>query len=603
MVNFGSNPGAAQVDPMGQILNTGVIRAYLWGGAGFPDVSTTQSTWNANQWYHLTFTYNNAEQMLKVYVNGKLDNTHDGSGAPGFGQTNFYVGGNVAYSDNYFQGIIDEVKVFNHTLTPSEVKIEYNQSSSVVMGNPKNILDGGTAPSAYWKIDENTGTTIYDSSGNGNTANLGSGNSAPIWTNGKIGSALKFDGSNDYVNSASAVLTSIGPTSSFTFSAWIKGFSSQSVYGDRRAFVSNDISSNDFEPIIGLPYSGSNKISVEVGKAGVASQETLALNTFQPNTWYYVTGVFTSGTAYLYVNGQYQSSVTYNATTNSATATNAYISLGAQKYNGAYNYRFDGLIDEVKIYNYARSARQIAMDYNGGAPLAHWKFDEGTGTTANNVGTGGTALNGTLGTGSSSPSWVSGKLGRALRFTSSNQYVSTSPAIVNLGTNDITISVWLKEESGQLPSNDMPVIFRQSDPSDQHPRFNIQRDRRTGSGFDYIAFQFHIDDSNDDYAYCGQYSGSGTGLNWASGGLWHHFVGIRSSTLGKIQIFIDGVLCNQINSTPRNMDISSYDTYIGNYNGKAQAWDGYLDELKIFNYALTASEVKKEYNTGSLHFR
>ena len=48
----------------------------------------------------------------------------------------------------------------------------------------------------WWKFDEGSGTVAYDSSGNGNDCNLSGG---PIWTAGKIGGALTFDGQDDYV--------------------------------------------------------------------------------------------------------------------------------------------------------------------------------------------------------------------------------------------------------------------------------------------------------------------------------------------------------------------------------------------------------------------
>jgi hypothetical protein len=49
----------------------------------------------------------------------------------------------------------------------------------------------------HWKFDEGTGTTAFDSSGNGNDGTLING---PIWTTGVIGQALEFDGTDDYVD-------------------------------------------------------------------------------------------------------------------------------------------------------------------------------------------------------------------------------------------------------------------------------------------------------------------------------------------------------------------------------------------------------------------
>src|SRR3989344_3375462 len=64
---------------------------------------------------------------------------------------------------------------------------------------------------SYWSMNEGTGIVAGDSSGNGNNGTLING---PTWTNGKLGKALDFDGSNnDYVRIApgsSGPLTQIG---------------------------------------------------------------------------------------------------------------------------------------------------------------------------------------------------------------------------------------------------------------------------------------------------------------------------------------------------------------------------------------------------------
>lgn len=71
----------------------------------------------------------------------------------------------------------------------------------------------------------------------------------------------------------------------------------------------------------------------------------------------------------------------------------------------------------------------FAVELGGSAdtsadPVAHWKFNEGYGSTAHNDGSGGAALDGTLGTGSSAPSWSNdGKFGKALNFDG-NDYIS-----------------------------------------------------------------------------------------------------------------------------------------------------------------------------------
>ena len=70
----------------------------------------------------------------------------------------------------------------------------------------------------YWKFDEGTGTQALDSSGNSNTGTLTNG---PTWTSGKVGNAIQFDGSNDYVNCGTGSKLNFG-AGDFTLSSYIK---------------------------------------------------------------------------------------------------------------------------------------------------------------------------------------------------------------------------------------------------------------------------------------------------------------------------------------------------------------------------------------------
>jgi len=69
----------------------------------------------------------------------------------------------------------------------------------------------------YWKFDEGGGNVANDNSGKMHNAQVYVYNaSLANWTNGKFGSALQFDGVNDYVTANFTL-----PTSAFTITAWI----------------------------------------------------------------------------------------------------------------------------------------------------------------------------------------------------------------------------------------------------------------------------------------------------------------------------------------------------------------------------------------------
>jgi hypothetical protein len=125
--------------------------------------------------------------------------------------------------------------IYNYALSADEVKLEYNQGKSIVLGslstNPDGITASNSAARAYcppgdtatcnppvghWTLDERSGTTANDITGNANTGTLTSG---PQWTAGKLGQGLQFDGVNDNVNVGTG--TGLSP-SNWTISTWVK---------------------------------------------------------------------------------------------------------------------------------------------------------------------------------------------------------------------------------------------------------------------------------------------------------------------------------------------------------------------------------------------
>ena len=117
------------------------------------------------------------------------------------------------------------------TLTASAIvkaktfKSGYNPSAEASASFTSNLV-------AYWKFDEGAGTTTADSSGNGNTGILTNG---PLWTAGRLGKALFFDGIDDTVT----VLDSnyLDLSGSFTLSAWVNP---ASMFTDFRSIIAKN---------------------------------------------------------------------------------------------------------------------------------------------------------------------------------------------------------------------------------------------------------------------------------------------------------------------------------------------------------------------------
>jgi hypothetical protein len=219
----------------------------------------------------------------------------------------------------------------------------------------KGEASGGLVGS--WSFDEGAGTTVHDSSGNGNDGTL---MNAPVWSTGKFSAALTFDGTDNYVLIPhSDTLTS----SNFTIEAWI--YLNSDVNNTQARIVSKQetISKSHSFGIFGKGYGGStgNQLILSIGN-GTTWWNFLSTTHLSNQTWYHVAGTHEGTTSKIYIDGQLDK----NGTTITQTANNAgVLTIGCQKQTipstGAMFF-FNGTIDEVRIYNRALSQQDIQAD-------------------------------------------------------------------------------------------------------------------------------------------------------------------------------------------------------------------------------------------------
>src|SRR3989344_880791 len=250
---------------------------------------------------------------------------------------------------------------------------------------------------SYWGLDEGSGRVAHDAS---NYANNGVASST--WTTGKVGGAGKFDGVDDYVDLPSTA--SLYPTQ-FTISSWVNtntltagdGNLGQIIFSNYEGLKNFIFYISNTGLVCIRPHDG-------ITALGLCSSSALTIS-----SWYFISATFDGTDLIVYINGENKGSRT---ATNSANQ-NDYAAIGMAHAAGGYY--FNGLIDEVRIYNRALSAEEMRYHYNRGGPVAHWKFDESGGRTAydstdnNNDGT--LVLAGSA----TSSAWVAGKYGSAPR--------------------------------------------------------------------------------------------------------------------------------------------------------------------------------------------
>ena len=212
--------------------------------------------------------------------------------------------------------------------------------------------------------------------------------SIPALAGDNGGSALDFDGTNDWIdatNNGGAVnsATNLGlPTRDITLEVWANPRS----YSTWRSMVSFFQDNGSFERGWDLETGSGNRFTFALaGTSGGALTYMSTTNTFQPNTWYHIAGTYDGTTMRIYVNGMLENTSTTES--GDISYANSWLAIGMYKDdNEAFS--FPGQIDEVRIWNVARSQAQIQADMftelTGSEPnlVSYWNLNEGSGIAA-----------------------------------------------------------------------------------------------------------------------------------------------------------------------------------------------------------------------------
>ncbi len=445
-------------------------------------------------------------------------------------------------------------------------------------------LTNGTALTyglvGMWHLDEGTGATTYDASGQGRTGTLFN---TPTWVQGVYGRALHFVTASDQgVQTLSLAFTN----SAISFSFWINTDApgGQVIIGDASqsgtvGYVLIHLSGND------LIYQYANGVN----PVWAGSSNFFGSSGEYYDTWVHVTIVadYSANTIAFYRNGAPYSSA--GMTTPVYPSTNRAYYLGT--YATGYGNGITGTLDEVRFYNRGLSVTEAAQLYNEGAPsviinnetdivdivplsgaVGIWHFDEGTGTYAYD-----SSLYANTGTLGGSPVWTIGKFGNALNFSGSN-YV-TVPYSPSLSVSQITLSLWIKRARSGTRE-----IF-------------IGKANGSGPGTSPYWIEFTVGDDVLMLLGDGSHDKSVYGPATISDTNWHFIVGTFNGSTETL--YLDGVA-----GTPLSWSGTIYqDTTslgigrLGTYGGLM--FDGTIDEVRLYNRGLSTTEIAQLYSEGN----
>lgn len=204
---------------------------------------------------------------------------------------------------------------------------------------------------------------------------------------------------------------------------------------------------------------------------------------------------------------------------------------------------------------------------------AYYPLDEGTGSSVWD-----NSANANNGTGTNN-TWTTGKVGGALAMNGSNRYVNV-PDSASLDPTTITVSAWLNSSDTTTTAS---AVSKWSDSTQGDGEWIL------GHGAVAGTFRFLIKLGGTIYR-----DESSTGF---STGTFHHVVGTYDGS--HVHLYVDGAEVGTALAATGNIPASAPNLRIGNRASNNLYYNGIIDEVKIFSRALSASEIKAEYDAGN----
>ena len=230
----------------------------------------------------------------------------------------------------------------------------------------------------------------------------------------------------------------------------------------------------------------------------------------------------------------------------------------------------------------------LALSLDSAAPAqstlsgltAAYSFEQGPGPTVSDA-----SGNGSTGTISGATWTAAGKYGDALSFNGATSSVDLgNPTPLRL-TGSATWAAWVRADSN--PADDGQIIAK------------------SGASNGSLSWQFKTSPDTGPHTFAVGVSGNGSSMTQRYSttvralDTWYHVAGVYDATARSLDIYVNGVLDNGVLSgtVPASMFDSGVSATIGQRSSGGFNFDGTIDELQIFNRALSASEIQTVMNT------
>jgi hypothetical protein len=210
--------------------------------------------------------------------------------------------------------------------------------------------------------------------------------------------------------------------------------------------------------------------------------------------------------------------------------------------------------------------------------VAIWLFDEGNGDELKDFtgnGNDGKLMNG--------PKWVDGKFGKALSFDGQDDYVEINNP-VNIVDPDFTIGFLVKPGKTQKMYAD------------------ILSNHGGGAGlvgYCFEQFENNVNQFYNTFGVGGDFLEQKVALTQLTADVWQHFVSVRDGTT--LTHYVDGNETASGNTPKGPVTESPKNLWLGNWSVESgREFNGVIDELFIFNAALSIDDIKNIMDKGIL---
>ncbi len=335
-----------------------------------------------NQWHQVTMIYNGS--AMSVMIDGNFIGTKPAT----ISRTKNYLNiGSKIGTGGFFNGKIDDIRVYNRPLTQTEVRATKNRSVSKT--------ENGLV--AYWKMDEGVGQKVFDNSTVPTIANIYGGakystDIPEVYSSGvsDVTGYYAIDGIN-YSTTESFRAT---PMKNFDFNSAVEFNAADKSYGN---LTNYDIPDTSTVEVLFHPFDLKSRQTV-LSKGSLyelyVDNSKLYLNLNGNITdlgtikakYYHVAVAMdnTHGTAKVYLEGELSATVSFSGTSNWATG-NPWL-IATNSTDAATGKFYTGLIDEVAIYKTALPQNEIQRHFVVGIPqdsttamlYSYFDLNEGT---------------------------------------------------------------------------------------------------------------------------------------------------------------------------------------------------------------------------------